>query len=262
LKKNHIYKGDCVKILDSKIIDNSIDMIYADPPYNLSGKSLSLKGNKTGGDFNKINEDWDTFTYDGYLKFSKNWLHIAFKKMKTGGSIYISCTFHNIGEVIYLAKKENLELRNIITWYKINAMPNITKRTFTHSSEYVLWFTKGKKWKFNYEEVKKINPHRTKDGKVKQMRDFLDFIEIPIVQGQERLRGEKSNVALHPTQKPEKLIELLLTASSDEGDLVLDPFFGTGTTGVVAKRMKRDYIGIELNDTYFTAAKNRLSKIK
>jgi len=262
MKKNHIYKGDCVKVLSSKIMDDSIDMIYADPPYNLSGKSLSLKGNKTGGDFNKINEDWDVFTYDEYLKFSEDWLCLAFEKLKKGGSLYISCTFHNIGEVIYLAKKKGLQLRNIITWYKTNAMPNITKRTFTHSSEYVLWFTKGKKWKFNYDEVKKINPHRTKEGNFKQMRDFLDFIEIPVVQGTERLRKNKSNVALHPTQKPEKLIALLLTASSDKGDIILDPFFGTGTTGVVAKKMGRNYIGIENNDDYLKAAKNRISKVK
>ena len=118
---------------------------------------------------------------------------------------------------------------------------------------------KGKNWIFNYDEVKKFNPHKTKEGKDKQMRDFLDFIEIPIVQGKERLRGEDGR-ALHPTQKPLRLLELIIRASSHEGELVLDPFFGSGTTGVAAKLLKRKWIGIELNKTYINAAKKRLKE--
>ncbi len=258
MKINHIYNADCVEILEKKINDKSINLIYADPPYNLSGKKLNLKGNKTGGDFKKMNEDWDIFTHDEYLRFSENWIKLAKLKLVNGGSLYISCTYHNIGEIIGVAKKNKLELKNIITWYKTNSMPSITKRTFTHSSEYVCWFTKGKNWKFNYDSIKNINPRKTKSGESKQMRDFFDFIELPIVQGKERLKNTESNSALHPTQKPEKLMEIILTASSDIGDIVLDPFFGTGTFGLVAKKLGRNYIGIEINKKYYKSSIERI----
>ena len=171
--------------------------------------------------------------------------------------MYISCNYHNIAEVIFIAKKIGFKLNNIITWYKSNAMPNITKRTFTHSTEYVCWFVKGSNWKFNYEKVKEFNPYRTKDGSSKQLRDFVDFIELPIVQGKERIKGT-NNRAIHPTQKPEKLLELIIIASSDEGDIVLDPFFGTGTTGFVASKFRRKWIGIERNEKYYKIAYERI----
>jgi site-specific DNA-methyltransferase (adenine-specific)/modification methylase len=171
--------------------------------------------------------------------------------------LYISCTQHNIAEIIFIAKKLDFKLNNILTWYKTNSMPNITKRVFTHATEYVCWFVKGVNWIFNYDDIKKFNPNRQKNGDVKQMRDFLDFIEIPIVQGNERLKGE-GNKAIHPTQKPEKLIELIILASTNKNDLILDPFFGTGTTGAVAKKLERNYIGIELNEKYISVAKERI----
>lgn len=257
MKFNHIYKGDCIKVMRTYIDDNSIDLIYADPPYNLSGKSLNLVNNKTGGPFYKMNEEWDTWKYDEYVEFTKKWIKESWRILKENGSLYVSCTLHNIGEIIVTAKKTGFKLNNIITWYKTNAMPSITKRTFTHSTEYVCWFVKGKKWKFNYEDLKKLNPHRTKDGKFKQMRDFLDFIELPLVQGKERIKGENGR-AIHPTQKPEKLLEIIITASSNVGDIVLDPFFGTGTTGVVAERLGRKWIGIEINEKYIEVAKKRI----
>ena len=251
------YKGDCVKVMQTYIQNNSVDLIYADPPYNLSGKSLNLVNNKTGGPFYKMNEEWDTWDYSEYVEFMEKWIKEALRVLKQNGSLYVSCTLHNIGEIIVIAKKIGLKLNNIITWYKTNAMPSITKRTFTHSTEYVCWFVKGKKWKFNYEELKKLNPHRTKDGKLKQMRDFLDFIEIPLVQGKERIKGINGR-AIHPTQKPEELLEIIIIASSDIGDIVLDPFFGTGTTGVIAQRLKRKWVGIEVNDRYIKVAEKRI----
>ena len=160
--------------------------------------------------------------------------------------------------MIFAAKRIGFKLNNIITWYKTNAMPNITKRTFTHSTEYVCWFVKEGKWEFNYDKVKEFNPHRTKDGKLKQLRDFIDFIELPILQGKERLKGENGR-AIHPTQKPEKLIELIMIASSSVGSLVLDPFFGTGTTGIVASNLGRNWIGIEMDKRYFKIANERIS---
>lgn len=257
MKINYIYLGDCLLIMEKEIEKNSIDLIYADPPYNLSGKGLDLVNNKTGGPFYKMNEDWDTWKYEDYLVFTENWITKVRNILKSVGSLYVSCTYHNIAEVIFIAKKIGLKLNNIITWYKTNAMPNITKRTFTHSTEYVCWFVNGNNWKFNYEIVKEFNPHKTKDGKPKQLRDFIDFIELPIVQGKERIKCENGR-AVHPTQKPEKLIELIMLASSDENDLVLDPFFGTGTTGAVASRLKRKWIGIEINEEYFKIAHQRI----
>jgi len=251
---NHIYKGDCVEVMKKHIPDESVNLIYADPPYNLSGKSLNLINNRTGGPFYKMNEDWDTWNYDEYVEFTKEWIAEAWRVLKSNGSLYVSCTYHNIGEIIVIAKNIGFKQNNIITWYKTNAMPNITKRTFTHSTEYVCWFVKGKKWKFNYEESKKLNPHRTKDGKPRQMRDFM---ELPLVQGKERIKGENGR-AIHPTQKPEKLIEIIIIASSDIGDIVLDPFFGTGTTGVVAQKLGRKWIGIEINERYIKVAEKRI----
>jgi site-specific DNA-methyltransferase (adenine-specific)/modification methylase len=142
-------------------------------------------------------------------------------------------------------------------------MPNITKRTFTHSTEFVCWFVKGENWVFNYEDVKDFNSHRTKDGNKKQMRDYLNFIdlpdvlELPIVQGKERIKSE-NNRAAHPTQKPEKLLELITLASSNENDIVLDTFFGTGTTGQVAQKLNRNWIGIEINQNYINLSLERL----
>jgi site-specific DNA-methyltransferase (adenine-specific)/modification methylase len=244
--------------MQNEIEKNSIPLIFADPPYNLSGKSLNLENNKTGGAYHKVNEEWDTFSHSEYIDFTKKWLTEAYNILTPNGSIYISCTQHNIGEILFLAKELGFKLNNIITWYKVNAMPNITKRTYTHSTEFVCWFVKGKNWIFNYEIVKEFNPHKTKDGANKQMRDFLDFIELPIVQGKERIRN-KDNRAAHPTQKPENLLELIIKASSNENDVVLDPFFGTGTTGFVAKKLKRNWVGIEKNKDYITISKQRLN---
>lgn len=257
MRENHIYEGDCIEVLSNEITPNSIPLIFADPPYNLSGKNLDLSKNTTGGAFYKVNEDWDTYSYEDFLKFTENWIEACKEVLKANGSMYISCTQHNIGEILVIGKRLGLKLNNILTWYKVNAMPNITKRMYTHSTEYVCWFVKGKNWIFNYDDVKKFNPRKTKDGSDKQMRDFLDFIELPIVQGKERLRGD-DNRAAHPTQKPEKLLELIILASSNSGDIVLDPFFGSGTTGAVAERLKRNWIGVEMNKDYIELAKKRI----
>lgn len=257
MKINYLYSGDCIEILNKDIQNESIPLIFADPPYNLSGKSLDLQNNTTGGAYYKVNEKWDIFTNEDYLIFTEKWIYSCIKVLKNNGSLYVSCTQHNIAEIIFIAKKLGLKLNNIITWYKKNAMPNITKRTFTHSTEFICWFVKGKNWIFNYNDVKKFNPNKTKDGNDKQMRDFLDFIELPILQGKERLRGNDGR-ALHPTQKPEIIIELIILASSNENDIVLDPFFGSGTTGYVSKKLKRRWIGIEKDSDYVKIANKRL----
>ena len=251
---NNIYKGNCINFLDSEIDPKSIDLIFADPPYNLSGNGLKWKGNKTGGDWYMVNEKWDKMTSFEYLKFTKKWIGGCHRVLKDNGSIYISCTYHNIAEIIITLKQAGFKINNVITWQKTNAMPNMTRRIFTHSTEFVIWGVKGSKYIFNYEKIKELNPEKQKDGKLKQMRDVW---QLPLVQGKERIRGVNGR-ALHPTQKPEEMLRRIIIASSNEGDLVLDPFLGSGTTAIVAQKLKRNWIGIEKNENYVNLSKERL----
>lgn len=254
MKKNIIYKGDCIKVLNEKVDKASVDLIFADPPYNLSGNGLKWKGNKTGGDWYMVNEEWDKMSVPEYLKFTRQWLGSCDHVLKDGGSIYVACSYHNLAEVMIVLKQLEYKINNIITWRKTNAMPNMTRRTFTHSTEFVIWAVKGKNWKFNYEEIKKINPDKQKDGSLKQMRDFW---ELPLVQGKERLKDSKGKT-IHPTQKPEEMLKRVILASSNKGDLVLDPFVGSGTTVVVAKKYGRKWIGIDKEDKYIKSTLKRL----
>lgn len=256
MKLNNIYQDDCVKILNEKIDEKSVDLIFADPPYNLSGNGLKWEGNKTGGDWYMVNEEWDKMSAPEYMQFTRKWIGACHKVLKDNGSIYISCTYHNLAEVMIVLKQLDFKINNVIVWQKTNAMPNMTKRVFTHSTEFVVWAVKGKKWIFNYAELKKINPETQKDGALKQMRDVW---ALPLVQGKERLHG-KDRRALHPTQKPEEMLKRIIVASSNKGDLVLDPFLGSGTTAVVAKKLGRNWIGIERIQKYFEIAKDRLRK--
>ena len=254
MKTNHLYLGDCIEIMSNEMKPESVDLIFADPPYNLSGNGLRWKGNKTGGDWYMVNEEWDRMSAPEYLQFTRKWIGGAYRVLKDGGSIYISCTYHNISEVMIVLKQLDFKINNIITWQKTNAMPNMTRRVFTHSTEFVVWAVKGKKWIFNYEELRKMNPEKQKDGSLKQMRDVW---QLPLVQGRERIRG-KDNRAVHPTQKPEEMLRRIILASSNKGDVVLDPFVGSGTTTFVAKKLGRYWIGIEKDKKYFKVAENRI----
>lgn len=254
MKKNYIYKGNCIKILKEDIDPKSIDLIFADPPYNISGNGLKWEGNKTGGDWYMVNENWDKMSPSKYLDFTKKWIGACHRVLKDNGSLYISSTYHNLGEIMIVLKKIGFRINNLITWHKTNAMPNMTKRVFTHSSEFIIWAVKGKKWIFNYEELKKINPDKQLDGNLKQMRDVWS---LPLVQGKERLRGSNRR-ALHSTQKPEEMLKRIITASSNKGDTVLDPFLGSGTTAAVAERIGRNWIGIEIEPIFIKAAKKRI----
>lgn len=264
MKTNIFYLGDCVEVLHKCVDEASVDLIYADPPYNASGKELSLVNNTTGGPYYKINEEWDTWEPEAYWKFTVAWISACRRVLKPHGSLYVSCTYHNLGEVLVIGKEVGLRVNNVLVWRKTNAMPSITRRTYKHTVEFVVWFVVGNGWTFNYEFVKQLNPYRTKEGKPSQMGDFIeieDVIHMPIVQGRERLRRADGR-ALHPTQKPEKLLELIIAASSNPDELVLDPFAGSGTTLVVAHRMLRRWIGIEKNPTYYDAAVKRLSRLQ
>lgn len=254
MNTNYIYQGDCIEILNHEIDRKTVDLIFADPPYNLSGNNLKWRENKTGGDWYMVNEEWDKMSTPEYVQFSKEWIRACSRVLKDNGSIYISCTFHNIAEVMIVLKSLKFKINNIITWQKSNAMPNMTKRVFTHSTEFVIWAVKGKKWIFNYQELKSINPEKQKDGKEKQMRDVW---RLPLVQGKERLKAE-SGRAVHPAQKPEEMIKRIIIASSNRGDLVLDPFLGSGTSAFVAKKLERNWIGIEKNEIYVKIAASRV----
>jgi len=257
MTKNIVYSGDCVEVLNQEIDRESIDLIFADPPYNLSGNGLKWEGNKTGGDWYMVNEEWDKMTAPEYMKFTRKWIGGCHRALKENGSIYISCTYHNLSEVMIVLKQLEFKINNVIVWQKTNAMPNMTRRVFTHSTEFVVWAVKGKKWIFNYEKLKEINPEKQKDGSPKQMRDVWS---MPLVQGKERIRGTDGR-ALHPTQKPEEMLKRIILASSNKGDVVLDPFLGSGTTAVVAKKLDRDWIGIEKSKKYVDMAKKRIDSV-
>jgi len=255
MRINTIYQGNCVKVLNEKIGEKSIDLIFADPPYNLSGNGLKWEGNKTGGDWFMVNEHWDRMTPPEYVQFTREWIGSCHRVLKDGGSIYISCTYHNLSEVMFAIKQLHFKINNVIVWQKTNAMPNMTRRVFTHSTEFIVWAVKGKRWIFNYSELKQINPEKQKNGSSKQMRDVWS---LPLVQGKERLRGINGR-ALHPTQKPEEMLKRIIIASSKKGDLVLDPFLGSGTTVVMAQKLGRKWIGIEKEKKYVHIAEKRLN---
>lgn len=259
LELNKIYKQDSLVFLDRLSKNNiSPDLIFTDPPYNLSGSNLDLKNNKTGGAFYKVNEDWDTMGEEEYFNFTYQWIKKSFDIQKDGASMYACCSYHNIGEVMMAIKQVGYSVKNIITWAKTNPMPSITKRIFTHSSEFIVYAVKNTKWTFNYEVLKDINPEKSKDGKSRQMRDVWN---LPQCQGKERIKDPKTHRAIHPTQKPEELVKRAILASSNENDLILDVFMGSGTTAVVAKKNKRNFIGCDLEGKYINVANQRLMEI-
>lgn len=257
LKLNTIHRGDCLDLLD-KIEPGTVDMVFADPPYNLSGKTLNLKGSKTGGDWFKVNEKWDVYTNSEYQEFSNQWIEKAATTLSDSGSIYICCSQHNIDAVMHSLRLVDFKINNILVWQKSNPMPNTTKRLYTHSVEFIVWAVKGKGWTFNAIDLRDINPDRQKDGSPRMMRDVWTF---PVVQGEERLRGDEGR-ALHPTQKPLELVRRTIIASSNVGDVILDPFMGSGTTAVAAKIEGRKWIGIERDNVYIEAAKNRIKLVR
>lgn len=255
MKTNVLYIGDCRKIIPEKIDKESIDLIYADPPYNLSSKNtLKNENNKTGGSWYRMSEDWDMMSPEEYAQFTDEWVCESYNVLKPNGSLYMSCAYHNIADVLLSIKKLGMKVNNIITWHKSNAMPNMTKRVYTHCTEYVVWAVKGAKWIFNYKELKEINPERQKDGQLKGMSDVWI---LPVVQGKERIKREDGRAA-HPTQKPQEMLKRIIIASSNEGDIILDPFLGSGTTAVVAQRLRRQWIGIEKEEKYVEIAKKRI----
>ncbi|MCK9310358.1 MAG: site-specific DNA-methyltransferase [Candidatus Cloacimonetes bacterium] len=241
-----LYQGDSNKVI-RQLESKSVDMIFADPPYFLSNGGVSCHSGK------QVNVDkgaWDKgLSPEEKLKYNRKWLRACKEILKDNGTIWISGTYHNIYSIGVALELEGFSIINNITWQKPNPAPNLACRCFTHSTETIIWARKinGKRkgnHLFNYQLMKEINGD-------KQMKDVW-LLNLP-------KKSEKTN-GKHPTQKPEAVLERIILAATHEGDLILDPFNGSGTTGVVAKKLERRYIGIEIEKEYLDLTVARLKK--
>ena len=249
---NSILKGDCITELE-KLPSASVDVIFADPPYNLQLESRLTRPDQSEVD--AVDDDWDKFeSFAAYDDFTRAWLYACRRVLKPSGSLWVIGSYHNIFRVGTVLQDLGFWILNDIVWRKTNPMPNFRGRRFTNAHETLIWATRdsnNKGYTFNYHALKEAN-----DGT--QMRsDWL----FPICTGGERLKDEEGHKT-HPTQKPEALLHRILLACSKPGDVVLDPFFGTGTTGAVAKRLGRHFVGVEREEDYIAAAQARLDAIE
>ena len=251
IKKNKILLGDSLKIMKT-IPSKSVDLIFADPPYNLQLKDTLYRPDQTTVE--AVTQDWDKFnTYKEYDNFTEQWLKESKRILKKGGALWVIGSYHNILRVGTSIQNHGFWILNDIIWHKTNPMPNFRGTRFTNAHETLLWCTTSReaKYTFNYQNLKELN-----DGK--QMRS--DWY-IPICSGKERLR-ETNNKRSHPTQKPEALMYRIILSSTNKGDIILDPFLGSGTTAVVTKKLQRNFIGIEQDKEYVSLAKKRLKQTK
>ena len=248
--RNTILTGDCVALMNS-LPAGSVDMVFADPPYNLQlgGELLRPNNNsKVAG----VDDDWDRIgDFAAYDRFTRDWLSAARRVLKDSGSLWVIGSYHNIFRVGAILQDLGFWILNDIVWRKANPMPNFRGRRFTNAHETLIWCARSAeaKYTFNYDAMKALN-----EGL--QMRsDWL----LPLCTGPERLKAEGRKV--HPTQKPESLLYRVIMAATEIGDVVLDPFFGTGTTGAVAKKLGRHWIGLERDPDYAAAAAARLAGV-
>jgi site-specific DNA-methyltransferase (adenine-specific)/modification methylase len=246
---NTIHQGDCVALL-KQIPDNSVDLIFADPPYNLQLNGELTRPNQTKVD--AVNDEWDKFaSMEIYDTFTNDWLRECRRVLKSTGSIWVIGTYHNIFRVGASLQDLGFWMLNDVVWIKTNPMPNFKGTRFNNAHETMLWATKSEKSKytFHYHSMKTMNDDL-------QMRS--DWF-IPICQGEERLKvnGQKA----HSTQKPEELLYRVILSTSNVGDVVLDPFSGSGTTAAVAKKLGRNFIAFEREPFYIDVANNRLKEI-
>ncbi len=247
-----ILKGDCVAELE-KLPAASVDLVFADPPYN-----LQLDGRLTRPDQSEVDavdDAWDKFaSFAAYDDFTRAWLLAVRRVLKPTGTFWVIGSYHNIFRVGAILQDLGFWILNDIVWRKTNPMPNFRGRRFTNAHETLIWASRdsdARGYTFNYEALKRANDDL-------QMRsDWL----FPICTGHERLKGGEGR-KVHPTQKPEALLHRILTAASKPGDVVLDPFFGTGTTGAVARRLGRHFVGIEREQAYIEAAEARIAGIE
>ena len=249
---NSIIKGDCVAALE-KLPEHSVDMIFADPPYN-----LQLDGELHRPDQSKVDavdDHWDQFaTFEAYDAFTRAWLLAARRVLKPEGTIWVIGSYHNIFRVGTSLQDLGFWILNDIVWRKSNPMPNFRGRRFTNAHETMIWASPSsdaKGYTFNYDAMKMAN------DEVQMRSDWL----FPICNGGERLKDDAGN-KVHPTQKPEALLHRVIMSASKPGDVILDPFFGSGTTGAVAKRLGRNFVGIDREDTYIKAALARIDAVE
>jgi modification methylase len=248
LPLNEILRGDCIAHM-AALPDKCVDMIFADPPYNLQlGGDLFRPD---GSQVDAVDDDWDKFdTFAAYDRFTRAWLKEAHRILKDDGTIWVIGSYHNIFRVGTALQDQGFWILNDIVWRKSNPMPNFKGTRFTNAHETMIWCSKAEKAKytFNYRTMKALNDDI-------QMRSDWS---LPICSGGERLKDDDGHKA-HPTQKPESLLYRVMLACTEPGDLVLDPFFGTGTTGAVARRLRRRWIGIEREESYIKVATQRIA---
>ncbi len=248
--KNKIIQGNCIDVL-KKMPECSIDLIFADPPYNLQLQGELWRPNQTKVD--AVNDAWDKFrSFEEYDKFSQAWLNECKRVLKKDGTIWVIGSYHNVFRIGKIMQDVGLWILNDILWIKTNPMPNFKGTRFNNAHETLIWASKNKdsKYTFNYKTMKAFNDDL-------QLRS--DWY-IPICNGEERVKvnGEKA----HSTQKPEALLYRIIISTSNPSDIILDPFIGSGTTGAVAKKLGRNYIGIEKEDFYIKIANERIDHVK
>ncbi|MCB9993314.1 MAG: site-specific DNA-methyltransferase [Hyphomicrobiaceae bacterium] len=251
LPLDSILVGECVAEMN-KLPAGSVDLIFADPPYNLQlGQDLTRPDQS---EVKAVNDHWDQFdSFADYDAFTRDWLTAARRLLKPDGAIWTIGSYHNIFRVGSILQDLGFWMLNDVVWRKANPMPNFRGTRFTNAHETLIWASRDKNSRptFNYEALKLANDD------VQMRSDWL----FPICSGAERLKNENDEKA-HPTQKPEALLHRVLTATTRPGDVVLDPFFGTGTTGAVARKLGRHFIGIERERDYVGAALKRLAAIR
>ena len=248
LPVNSILAGDCIEVMNS-LPAESVDLIFADPPYN-----LQLKGDLHRPDNSRVyavDDDWDQFSsFAAYDAFTNAWLKAARRLLKPDGAIWVIGSYHNIFRVGAALQNHSYWILNDVVCRKANPMPNFRGKRFTNAHETMIWASKSEnsKYTFNYDALKALN-----EG-IQMRSDWL----LPICNGHERLKNDQGDKA-HPTQKPESLLHRILVGASQPGDVILDPFFGTGTTGAVAKMLGRNFIGIEQEAAYRKVAEKRIA---
>jgi DNA modification methylase len=249
--ENSIVEGDCIKVMKS-LPDSCADVIFADPPYNLQLRGDLLRPDASV--VNAVDDEWDKFeSMATYVEFTRAWLSEAQRLLSRTGTIWVIGSYHNIFNVGHVMRELGFWFLNDVIWLKSNPMPNFNGSRFTNATETMIWAKSSeqqKQYTFNYQDMKTFNDD-------KQMTNVWD---IPICTGSERLKIDGSKA--HSTQKPEALLERILLSSSNRGDLVLDPFSGSGTTAAVAYRLGRRYVGIERDPAYVQLSRGRLSSIE
>ena len=252
LPLNRILQGNCIDVLNS-LPEKSVDLIFADPPYN-----PQLQNDLFRPDLSKVDavdDNWDKFSsFSKYDEFTSNWLRAAKRVLKDTGTIWVIGSYHNIYRVGAIMQDLGFWILNDVLWIKDNPMPNFRGVRLTNAHETMIWAQKkkGAKYTFNHHAMKALNEDL-------QMRSDWRHWELPLVRGKQRVKHNGTKA--HSTQKPEALLYRILLASSNVGDVILDPFFGSGTTGAVAKKLGRRWIGIERDKTYIKIAQQRIDAV-